>query len=72
MGRLRKVLLVGEITSLTTRCQSLQIEERESWFVKFSSGDRCLIKFILAKDLFSIHVGQLSSRKGFQHSKGGV
>lgn len=61
MGGLRKVLLVGEITSLATLCQSLQLEERESWAVKFSSGNRCLIEFILARDSFSICVVLQSS-----------
>lgn len=57
MGRLRKVLLVGEITSLGTLCQSLQLEERECWSVKFSFEDCCLIEFILAKDSFSVCIG---------------
>lgn len=40
MDSLRKVLLVGEIAGLANLCQSLQLEERESWSVKLSSGDR--------------------------------
>lgn len=61
MDSLRKLLLVGEIAGLANLCQSLQLEERESWSVKLSSGDRCLIEFVLAEDSFSIRIGQLSS-----------
>lgn len=60
MDRFSKVLLVYAINSLSTLCQSLQLEGRESQLVKSSYGDYFLIEFILAKGSFSTFVGPLS------------